>query len=651
MIRARFLAWVGVMGALVMLSCGGGGGSLNSGTTTVTPAAPPSLTIPLTQSLPSTVAGKAYSAQLQATGGTPPYTWSTGAGFPSWLGLDTKTGIVSGTVPVPSPVWFSQQFQLPVKVSDSATPANSISASVFINADGQIAFVDPATLSGTLGLNSSWMMRVQGGHSPYAITVDSGLPGDLTAVQPHGTVELDIQGILTQSGTLTAQVRVKDSASTPQEVVLPLTFNIDKKFALFNASLHPAVIGRAYSDQLTAVNGIQPLAWSATLLPAGLNLDALSGKISGTATAPGGGWYVTVKDSSSPPQIISQLIGMIVAPEISFSSTLPNGNLKSMYGGATYQGGGVPPVAAVVTSGSLPPGLFANQGAFLTGIPTQTGTYGFEVTATDSDTPPVISKHQYTLNVYTALPVPGSLTLPTGAVNKPYSAQLYAYEGMLPYTWSLQSGQLPPGLTLAPSGAITGTPQSAASYTFTAAVTDSATPPQMGARYYAIPILNAFKGRNDSIATATPLPNGFANATFSPYADPADSTTSAPDSDFYSVSAAAGDKVRASVYSNNGVDPVVEILDANGQRYKTCRDVGDDAPSLTFIVKDPTPDAFDDDCLNDDIDPTVNRNAMLEFMVPGAAGTNVTYFVHVFDASGNARPDMSYTLSVFKISP
>ncbi|MGD0309225.1 MAG: kelch repeat-containing protein [Acidobacteriota bacterium] len=56
---------------------------------------------------------------------------------------------------------------------------------------------------------------------------------------------------------------------------------------------------------------------------------------------------------------------------------------------------------------------------------------------------------------------------------KPFSVSLAASGGVPPYTFSITSGTLPPGLTLNPStGAITGTPTTAGSFSFTAKVVD-----------------------------------------------------------------------------------------------------------------------------------------------------------------------------------
>lgn len=71
-------------------------------------------------------------------------------------------------------------------------------------------------------------------------------------------------------------------------------------------------------------------------------------------------------------------------------------------------------------------------------------------------------------------------TLPTGRIGRAYSATLAASGGTTPYTWSISSGALPTGLTLAAStGVISGTPTGTAGTTsFTVMVDDSSSPVQ-----------------------------------------------------------------------------------------------------------------------------------------------------------------------------
>ena len=54
-----------------------------------------------------------------------------------------------------------------------------------------------------------------------------------------------------------------------------------------------------------------------------------------------------------------------------------------------------------------------------------------------------------------------------------YSVALAATGGTGPYTYSISSGSLPPGLTLSSTGAIGGTSTTVGTYTFTSKVTDS----------------------------------------------------------------------------------------------------------------------------------------------------------------------------------
>lgn len=63
---------------------------------------------------------------------------------------------------------------------------------------------------------------------------------------------------------------------------------------------------------------------------------------------------------------------------------------------------------------------------------------------------------------------------PSGTVGTGYSSQLLS-NGATPLTFSVQSGTVPPGLTLSASGLLSGTPTQAGTFSFVAAVLDSTT--------------------------------------------------------------------------------------------------------------------------------------------------------------------------------
>jgi hypothetical protein len=108
---------------------------------------------------------------------------------------------------------------------------------------------------------------------------------------------------------------------------------------------------------------------------------------------------------------------------------------------------------------------------------TGTSTYGLSCT---NGTTMVQSSATLTVNAVPPLSV-STTSLPNGQVAVAYSAMLAATGGTTPYAWTLTGGTLPSGLSLASSGAITGTPTAAASNAaLTFKVTDAGNPMQSG---------------------------------------------------------------------------------------------------------------------------------------------------------------------------
>jgi hypothetical protein len=95
-------------------------------------------------------------------------------------------------------------------------------------------------------------------------------------------------------------------------------------------------------------------------------------------------------------------------------------------------------------------------------------------------------------------------SLPNGAVGASYNATLQASGGLVPYTWNIASGTLPPGLWLTSAGVLGGTPITAADYTFTAKVSDNSTPANINTKQYTVTIAAG----ETLIITTTSLPDG-----------------------------------------------------------------------------------------------------------------------------------------------
>ncbi|MDO8578824.1 MAG: DUF4382 domain-containing protein [Dehalococcoidales bacterium] len=78
--------------------------------------------------------------------------------------------------------------------------------------------------------------------------------------------------------------------------------------------------------------------------------------------------------------------------------------------------------------------------------------------------------------------------LPNGTVNTTYNAALAATGGTGTYTWSLQGGVMPAGLSLSAAGVISGTPTSSGNYNIVAKVTDNSTPAKIDTAHLTIKI-------------------------------------------------------------------------------------------------------------------------------------------------------------------
>jgi hypothetical protein len=114
-------------------------------TVTITPIPHVAIT---TASLPGAQEGVAYSTTLQATGGTPPYSWSA-SGLPSGLTVNATTGVISGT---PDPgTSAGSPYSVGVTVTDSDSPAETATATLSLTVTPPV--VENPPVAGDLSVN------------------------------------------------------------------------------------------------------------------------------------------------------------------------------------------------------------------------------------------------------------------------------------------------------------------------------------------------------------------------------------------------------------------------------------------------------------------------------------------------------------------
>ena len=135
-----------------------------------------------------------------------------------------------------------------------------------------------------------------------------------------------------------------------------------------------------------------------------------------------------------------------------------------------------------LAGGALPAGLTLAADGLITGTPTETGTSQFTVrvvSGTQTETADLSIRVVESLEIVTD-------KLPDGVVGVGYGVQLQAQGGVGAYSWSLVSGALPSGVTLSPTGALSGVPNEAATFSFRVRVTSG---PETATRDMTIRIL------------------------------------------------------------------------------------------------------------------------------------------------------------------
>ena len=259
------------------------------------------------------------------------------------------------------------------------------------------------------------------------------------------------------------------------------------------SSLPAARAESDYTASLTATGGVAPHSWSVTSgsLPPGLTPTS-SGTLSGTPTTPGTfSFTVQVADARVGRDSRSFTIAVAPPPVSVTTASLPGGMVAVPFAATLLSRGGVAPHSWTVTSGSLPAGLALSGVGEIAGTPTAWGTFEFTVQASDADVPTGSATISLALTI---APPPVKVTtasLPAGMVASQYATPLSASGGVPGYSWSLASGSLPPGLTLAGSGSITGAPTAAGTFTFTVRVVDSASPGDVSIRSLSIKVVPA----------------------------------------------------------------------------------------------------------------------------------------------------------------
>jgi hypothetical protein len=178
----------------------------------------------------------------------------------------------------------------------------------------------------------------------------------------------------------------------------------------------------------------------------------------------------TVFDAVNTAQAITTGFNVTI-PAVSIQTTsLPGGTVSTAYSQTLQVANGTTPYTWSLSAGALPTGLAMSSAGVISGTPTTAGTSSFTVKVSDFNAN--TTTQALSIMIAPMLTIT-TKSLPGGTVSSAYNQTLQASGGASPYSWSISSGSLPPGLALSTAGVISGTLTTAGTANFTVKVTDA----------------------------------------------------------------------------------------------------------------------------------------------------------------------------------
>jgi large repetitive protein len=576
--------------AVLFLGCGGGASTFN-------PPPPPPVALAITTTiLPKAVTGTAYSTKLQATGGTPPYTWAL-ALFPGQTAASVlpaglafaSDGTISGTAAPGCYISWAPQ----ITVQDSAGQIAGVGLE--LDCVAPLTFSSNLLPDGNIAIPYSALFSIQGGYPPIQFALTSGsLPPGVTLDKTQA-----LQGTPSAPGKYTFTIQASDTKTPTLTASQSFNLTIQNNLVFTGNNLPQGIVNFSYSQPVPVAGGTLPYHFSIlpqSVLPAGLSLDGNSGLISGTPSATGySTFWVQVVDSSPQPATISQYLTLAINLPVAISTTnLPDSALGSGYSANLSVINGVPPYTATLTSGALPDGL-SITGLNVTGSSAKDGLFKFTVKVSDAYSPPSTATKDYQIRISDPMTLSGPSQTAI-LYNQSYSTNFPATGGFPPYTWGMNP--IPPGFTFDPTtGTLNGSPNGPSFTNTNVSVHDSSNPP-LSATYYGFsldvtPKLVIYTTSLPPVATAStvliqPLTNGGA----APYQWSVSPGSLPPGMNLSSFSNGnvyiSGSPATAGVYTFT-----LNISDGNtGSLHQTT------SQQLTWTVKDPGQMTRNDTILN-----------------------------------------------------
>lgn len=461
---------------------------------------------------------QAYTGQLTLSDGTGPFTWSIASGtLPTGLTINASTGAITGT---PTDVSYTNR-PLTVRVVDSL--GSVVQYSYTLKYVDALDFPDTYP-NGNLSVAYDHTPVRVGGHSPfvYAVTsgtVPSGLSFDTTSGRLFGTPSAEVTASLTMTCTDAAGNVDTISPSitiNPAYVAVDVSGSVTSNTATIEKASGAHTFSPNYSG-VTVANGTGSYTYSWARVSGSTALSAASPASLNTGftgtVAPGASaaavFELTVSDgtTSDTLSVTITITNTYVVPSLTGTPSLYAMRTKA-YSSSYGTSGGKAPFTWTVVSGTLPTGITLNSSTgLLSGTPTSTSYTNRTLTIRATDAEGSQANGTFTMQYVNLLALSGTPT--AASENQPYSYTPTRVGGFTAFTYNVQSGTLPTGLSLNTStGEVSGTPTvTTAGTAVTIRVTDGQGYTADNAvtfvvnAYTAISITGSVSGETDTVQT------------------------------------------------------------------------------------------------------------------------------------------------------